>query len=181
MNKQDYELFADCRIKIYDENWEEYDIYAEIENLGASTPKKPLKVRFFKPTTNGLVYLDDASTKTMHPNWINEPADYFQLENYLVKHDNKHYTGLVNLWVNVMMNEEVEVLSPKHVFELESICHAIESCEFLGYNEKHNWFTYPEHCPKIKKLVAFQHEMNAQLAHSAKQQQNKKAEPEMER
>lgn len=190
MNKQDYELFADCRIRIYDDNIIAYDLYAEIENLGVSTPENPVKVRFIKPTENGLVYLDDASVKTIHPNWIKEGAYYCGKYIFDAEHDKKYYTGLTSLWNVVMDSPDVSRLPSKQLFELESICKAFQKCEFVGYNKKEKEFNFPQHCPKIREVVAFQRKMNAQLKKAAEHKKNKntmtvestkKIELEMER
>ena len=191
MNKQDYELFADCRIRIYDDNHCAYDLYAEIENLGVSTPENPVKVRFIKPTENGLVYLDDASVKTIHPNWIKEGAYYCRKHIFNAEHDEKYYTGLRSLWRVVMDSPDVSRLPSKQLFELKSICKAFQKCGFFEYDKECNWWhEYTEPCPKIKDVVKFQRKMNAQLKRAAEHKKNKNTmiveqrkntEPEMER
>ena len=178
MNKQEYEIFADCRIRIYegDSDYED-DVYAEVENLGVSTPEKPLKVRLFKPTEMGLIYLDDGSIKTMHKDWFFERCDYYGIKEF-AKNEDKHYLALEYIWSGVEEGYYSD-LPPKQKFEIESLMAAYLKAEFLGYNGR--LFERPEPCPRISELVEFQHQMNHDLAISAKQQQSKNTEPEMER
>ena len=184
MNKKEYEAFIDCRIQIYEKGASEYehDLYAEIENIGENnTPEHPVKVRFIKPTENGLVYLDDGSVKTMDKHWFYNRWDFFGVSDFII-HDKKHYAGLQSLWRAVMREDALYTGMPKKTrFGLESICKAFESCKLFTFNEEKACFEHPQPCPKIKELIALQHQMNETLALATKKAYSKNIEPEMER